>query len=326
MANDIRIGPAGWSYSDWKGVVYPASREPGFHEAEYLSRYFSTIELNSSYYRPPRPETARVWVKKLAGRPRFQFTAKLYRGFTHDRKLDREAIRDFCAGIEPLIDAEKLGCILMQFPMSFRRTQENQTFLRKLASAFGQYPLVAELRHVSWNVDEALAALADGGIGFCNIDQPQFQQCLPPTAHVTSSIGYVRLHGRNYEEWFRFDDEPREGGRTAVEARYDYLYSWEQLEKWKARIDQIAKQAETTYVITNNHFEGKAVVNALQLLALETGERVEAPPTLLEHYPELNQAARNLPEQRSLFFERRGPGPRRIPPRPVVTTAVYARA
>lgn len=327
MHREIRIGPAGWSYGDWNGVVYPTNRDAGFHEAEYLARYFSVIEINLSFYRPLRPEVSRVWARKLARHEQFRFTAKLYRGFTHEGKLDRDSVHAYCAGLEPLIDAGKLGCVLMQFPWSFRLTKENLNRVLWLGRTFSQYPLVAEMRHASWNSASALGAFADHGIGFCNMDQPRLNQCLPPTAHVTSSVGYVRFHGRNYEQWFQFDDSrtPRPGMR-AVEVRYDYLYTPEQLRKWKSRLERIAGQAETTYVITNNHFQGKSVVNAIEILALLSGEPVEAPETLLERYPELYGSVRNLPPQRSLFFERRrrDPHPHGLPPRRAA--AAYARA
>ena len=323
--NDVRVGPAGWSYSDWNGVVYPTHRPAGFHEAEYLARYFRTIEINTSFYRPLRPQLGQVWARKLHDHKDFQFTAKLYRGFTHEGRLDRAEVRQYCEGLEPLVDVGKLGCVLMQFPWSFRMTPENLRWVLRLSSAFRQYPLAAEMRHASWNTHETLHAFEDHGIAFCNIDQPQMNGCLPPTAHVTSEIGYVRLHGRNYQEWFNFED--RNDGTPAVAARYDYLYTQDQLTKWAARIGDISSKTKTTYVVTNNHFRGQAVVNALEILSDFAGQTVETPPTLLDHYPELNRTARNLPPQRSLFYQERAP---RRPMRPVVrhtgVTAVYARA
>ena len=327
MQVEILVGPAGWSYADWNGVVYPALRPAGFHEAEYLARYFRVIEINTSFYRPLRPQLGQVWARKLEARKGFRFTAKLYRGFTHEGRLDRSEVRQYCEGLEPLVDAGKLGCVVMQFPWSFRLSQENLRRVLRLRAAFRQYPIAAEMRHVSWNTLETLRAFEDHGISFCNIDQPQLNGCLPPTAHVTSDIGYVRLHGRNYQEWFNFDEAPRPDGRTSVAARYDYLYSSDQLAKWAGRIGDIASKTKTVYVVTNNHFRGQAVVNALEILAGFAGETVETPATLLEHYPELNRSARNLPPQRSLFYQDRSPRlANRAPAGVIGGTAVYARA
>ena len=190
---------------------------------------------------------------------------------------------------------------MAQFPWSFRLNAENLSHVARLARAFSRYPLVAEFRHASWNNSRALAALAELGIGFCNIDQPQLNQCMPPTEHVTSPISYVRFHGRNYQEWFNQGSPP--AGRTAVQARYDYLYSAQQLAKWRPRLDKLARSSEKIYVVTNNHFAGQAVVNALQIESMVREERVETPPAILDRYPELNCIACNQPSQRSLFYE-----------------------
>jgi uncharacterized protein YecE (DUF72 family) len=101
-----------------------------------------------------------------------------------------------------------------------------------------------------------------------------------PSGHVTSNLGYVRLHGRNYEQWF--DSDSRND-------RYNYLYTRPELEKWKGRIDVIAGRAQKTFVIANNHFEGKAAVNALQLESMLKGGPVKVPPTLSQRYWELTE-------------------------------------
>lgn len=321
---DLRIGTAGWSYRDWNGVVYPANRPRGFHELEYLSEFLPLLEINTTFYRPLGPEVARVWVRKLARRPGFRFTAKLFRGFTHEGSLDRATVQRFRDGLEPLVEAGLFGCLLMQFPHSFRMTTDNLRRVLRLAGTFSHYPTAAEFRHSSWDAPEALSALADRGVAFCNIDQPRLNRCLPPTAHVTSSIGYVRLHGRNYHEWFNFDDDARRSGPNAAAARYDYLYSIEQLGKWRERVESVAQRTAETYVVMNNHFLGQAAVNALQLLAMTEGRPVEAPPTLTRRYPELNDVPLRPPAQRTLFFDSREPAP--VVPKRRAAVAAYARA
>src|SRR5262249_48733570 len=73
----IRVGPAGWSYPDWFGYVYPTPKRKGFHEATYLAQFFDTIEINTSFYSPIRPDHAAQWTERVAANPRFVFTAKL---------------------------------------------------------------------------------------------------------------------------------------------------------------------------------------------------------------------------------------------------------
>lgn len=294
--HDVRVGPAGWSYQDWKRIVYPDARPRNFHEAAFLAQYFDVIEINTSFYRPLRPELAHLWVRKIAFNTRFQFTAKLYRAFTHEGKLDPQEVRQYQEGLHPILEAGRLGCVLMQFPWSFRFNRENRDYVILLKKTFPDYALVAEMRHDSWLADEALGVLVDNHIGFCNIDQPLLSHCMPPTAVVTTPVGYVRLHGRNYEHWFEKDDD--------VAARYNYLYGEAELIPWGDRIQQVAGQARTTYVITNNHFEGKAVVNGLQLINLLLGEPIEVPPDLFDNYPEVARIARNTPAQGNLFGNR----------------------
>jgi uncharacterized protein YecE (DUF72 family) len=164
---------------------------------------------------------------------------------------------------------------------------------------FMEYPLVLEVRHSSWNEPEVFEWLAGLGVGFCNIDQPVIGQSIAPSAHATAPVGYVRLHGRNYEHWFTSNEHPEE--------RYNYLYSQAELEPWAARIQNIAQRAEVTFVITNNHFQGKAIANALQLISLLRNQSVRVPETLKEFYPELEKIAApetlaSLPRQSDLLF------------------------
>ncbi|HKS95846.1 MAG TPA: DUF72 domain-containing protein [Terriglobia bacterium] len=304
----IRVGPAGWSYTDWHGIVYPAHRPAGFHEASYLAQYFDTIEINTSFYSPPRPDVARRWVERVQANPDFKFTAKLWRRFTHDRDAGRDEERTFKQSLEPLASAGRLGALLLQFPWSFKNTPEDREYLGGICMQFIEYPLVLEVRHSSWNTPESYQMLRDLGVGFCNIDQPVIGRSLRPSARATSPVGYVRLHGRNYEHWFSDQAHPAE--------RYDYLYSLDELEPWVARIRGVAQQADVTYVISNNHFEGKAVANALELQSLLRGEKVPMPETLAARYPELAQV--RAPEraeaglgQADFSFDTPAPGTKR---------------
>jgi uncharacterized protein YecE (DUF72 family) len=280
----IRIGPAGWKYKDWEGVVYPQPAPRGFDPLAYIAEYFAAVEINSSYYGPPRPTTAHRWVNSVSQNPQFRFTAKLFHSFTHERKPEPADERDFKAGIAPIIEADRLGAILIQFPWSFKNEPENREYLWRLQKRFQEYPLVVEVRHASWMAAEILDTFAELGIGLCNIDQPIFHRSVTPAAHTTSAIGYVRLHGRNYQNWF--------SPKADVRARYDYLYRPDELEPWVARIKNVAHDAEETYAVTNNHNLGKAAVNALELEAFLSGGPVRVPPLLIEHYPNLQGIAK----------------------------------
>jgi uncharacterized protein YecE (DUF72 family) len=185
-------------------------------------------------------------------------------------------------GLDAIASEGRLGALLIQFPVSFKNTSLNREYLDRLLRQFIEYPRVVEVRDSSWNNSETLAAFAQNNVGFCNIDQPVLGRSLAPTDHVTGAIGYVRLHGRNYAQWFDSDNR---------NDRYNYLYNEKELAGWRERIESVAARSLTTYVITNNHFESKAGVNALELKAMISGKRVLAPSTLIEKYPGLRKCA-----------------------------------
>ncbi len=294
-AGRLRIGPAGWSYPDWAGFVYPSRRSKGFHEATFLAQFFDTIEINTSFYQPIRPDHAAGWIERVSANPAFVFTAKLWQRFTHELSANAEDERQVRAGFDVLRKAEKLGTVLLQFPFSFHSTPETIAHLSALLKRFADYPLVVELRHSSWQAQATLRLLEEHRAGFCNIDQPVIGNSMTPTAQYTSPIGYVRFHGRRYDTWF--NDDPALPGHE----RYNYLYSLEELTPWAERIRKVAEHTRDTYVITNNHYQGKAVVNALQLLSILKGSKMKVPDELRQHYPQLETIASEMAEAPTLF-------------------------
>jgi uncharacterized protein YecE (DUF72 family) len=288
--SNILIGTAGFSYKDWEGVVYPPDlKKRKLHPLEYLAQFFDCCEINTSFYGHIRPHVGKGWCEKTAAvNPEFQFTAKLFQGFTHaprgtappspfhltvsaeDEKLARE-------GLDSIATEGKLGAVLVQFPISFKNADDTRDYLFQLIARFKEYPLVLEIRHDSWNDPEILSRLTEQGVGFCNIDQPHLGKSIRETQHVTSPVGYVRLHGRNYKEWFQSDNR---------NDRYNYLYKPAELEGWKYKINNISRHSEKTFAITNNHYQGQAAVNALELKNMLSGKKVKAPQTLVEHYPQ----------------------------------------
>ncbi|MGH9447649.1 MAG: DUF72 domain-containing protein [Terriglobia bacterium] len=280
----IRIGVAGWSYPDWHGTFYPAGKTRGFQALRYLAGFFDAVEINSSFYGPPRAESSRSWITQVEHNREFVFTAKLWQRFTHSRDAAAEDERAFKNGLAPLPEAGRFGALLIQFPWSFKNDLENRQYLAGLCDRFQEYPLAVEVRHLSWNQPEVLEMLRERSAGFCNIDQPVIGRSIKPTQHTTAPVGYVRLHGRNYNEWFSSNPNPAE--------RYNYLYRLPELEPWVERVRTIAQGSKVTFVIANNHFRGQAAVNALQLTAMVHNRRVEVPQTLMENYPALAEIAR----------------------------------
>jgi uncharacterized protein YecE (DUF72 family) len=291
-SSKLFIGPAGWSYQDWVGPVYPSSGR--IDRLPFIAGLFNCIELNSSFYRAPSSSLISSWNDRLAPIHGFRFTVKVLRRFTHDLTGSRDEVRAFIDLFEPLIMRGRLGAFLLQFPWSFRNNAENRERLERLGLWFAEVPTAVELRHGSWNTPATWQLLGRAGLAFCNIDQPLIGDSMPPTELVTDSrIGYIRLHGRNTRNWFRKD-----AGR---DERYDYTYGSEELEEWKGRSMRMLQRVGKLFIITNNHFRGQAVVNAFQLRHLLEGKRLKIPATVRGAYPALDAIAIPALEQGELI-------------------------
>jgi uncharacterized protein YecE (DUF72 family) len=287
----IRVGPAGWAYPDSPGKVYPAAAPKRFDVLAFTARWFDAIEINATFYHPQPPRTCASWARRVADRPDFRFTAKLWQRFTHGTTgrpamggahaaadWTADEVRLATEGLAVLRDEGRLGAVLAQFPWSFRPSAEGRTVLERLAEDFAGWPLVVELRHGAWAERDHALLLKRLGLGFCNIDQPVIGESLGPTAGVTSTIGYVRFHGRRYDQWFEAHED--------AAARYDYLYPADELRPWVERIRKVGAASGVTdvYVVSNNHFEGKGPANALMIRSMLEGRKVPCPPVLYETY------------------------------------------
>ncbi len=275
----LYIGPAGWDYPDWQGVVYPpAVKGPG--RLAFLATLFNAVEINVTFYRPIAPKDAARWLAAVAAHPEFRFTAKLWQVFTHERRGAAPEWDQFKQGLAPLMDAGRLGALLAQFPYSFHNTEENRKYLLSLKSQLREWPLTLEVRHRSWEQRAVREFLQEAGIDFCNIDQPQVSYPLGATRWVTGPRGYLRCHGRRREAWFQFGEDRQ--------ARYDYLYSPEELAELAGRARELMAQAPEVYIIFNNHPAGQAVANALELLhLLNPAHSPTLPPGLAAAFPRL---------------------------------------
>jgi uncharacterized protein YecE (DUF72 family) len=258
----LHIGTSGFSYADWVGPFYPE----GTKSREFLRLYaeeFSTCELNFSYYRIPEARTLESMVARTPDR--FLFTLKANREMTHEREETEAAFSQFVSALHPLVRAEKLGCILVQFPWGFKNTPDNVDYLKLCrerlvdAGTGAALPAVVEFRNRGWIVEETFELLRELGLGYCCVDQPRFRSLIPPIARATSDIAYVRFHGRNAAKWWKHDE---------AWERYDYAYSAEELQDWVPKIEELDAQAQETYIFANNHWQGQAVDTARQLRML----------------------------------------------------------
>jgi uncharacterized protein YecE (DUF72 family) len=296
----FRIGTCGYSYpgappEGWSGVFYPKGRGRRLDELEFYAAYFNAVEINSTFYRPATAAMANGWVKKTP--EDFEFAVKVWQKFTHPKKLGMEAggssgswesfdaadVDLFCQGIAPLRDAGKLGPLLVQYPASFHRDEENLKKLSQTLAAFEPYRKVVELRHKSWSdhAGETYALLSRSNSAWAYVDEPKFPSSVKQELDFHGSIAYMRLHGRNQEKWWR---------HHAAWERYDYFYPLASVRRLGAKLEQLATKSPpaTFYVFFNNHARGQAVANALMLKSeLAIGPKMRAPEALVEAFPDL---------------------------------------
>jgi uncharacterized protein YecE (DUF72 family) len=280
---DIHIGPAGWSYPDWNGIVYPTNPARGFDPLAYLASYFNLIEINSTFYRIPAPRMCERWAERVDPFPDFRFTVKAFRDITHGKqRATRGDVDAFKKAVAPLAAARRLNRVLVQFPWSFRFNETNAGYLRQLAEWFQPIDVSFEVRNGSWDSGEAGNFAQDQELNMCCIDQPVIGDSLGSSRfNFAGSAAYFRLHGRNYREWFRPNSDR--------DQRYNYFYSHDAMVRWSQRIRDAAQQAHRVHVVLNNHFRGQAVANALELMAVLSGTRPKAPSSLFRKYPRLSE-------------------------------------
>ncbi len=298
----LRIGTSGYSYpgsppKGWYGVFYPGSKGKKFDELAYYASFFNSVEINSTFYRPPAPGMAAAWAQRTPAD--FEFAVKVWQKFTHPVKLgegaggtdsdwDPPADADaelFKKGLGPLSDSGKLGALLFQYPPGFHRTGENIEKLRWALAAFRGYPKAVELRHRSWSDhgEETKRLLGESGATWAVIDEPKFASSVVQEFEAAGETLYLRLHGRNREKWW---------SHAEAWQRYDYLYGAEEIRSLADRIqawDEKSARAKI-FVFFNNHARGQAVANALALKHELGRETVLAlPEALLRAYPQLGK-------------------------------------
>ena len=261
----VYIGTSGWSYpkgaGTWAGYFYPSGIPS---ELEYYSQFFNTVEINSSFYRPPNPGYVYNWARRTP--PDFRFTVKLWQKFTHPKMyqaatgqaavISQEDVDLFNSSLEPLYKSGKLGALLAQFPPSFKNDRYGQQILSAVIRTFGQYRLAVELRHRSWSDDRHTAdLLREHNVAWVQIDEPKFPSSIAADIPLTADMAYFRFHGRNKENWWTGDSE----------TRYKYLYSPEEIKELADKMRPAFEQTRLTFAFFNNHWRGYASRNAADM-------------------------------------------------------------
>lgn len=342
---DLRIGTSGWSYptgaGTWKGIFYPATRgrgsrpraargtaakgtgtkAPKFDELAYYAERFDTVEINSSFYGTPTPETTTGWAART---PKdFEFSLKLYQKFTHPRMFKEAALKrvapaatggegvgaraggragaggedalldllaevnqsdidDFRRALDPLANAGKLGALLAQFPPSFKADTRAIDYLQRLLHAFRDYRVAVELRHSTWSDDLATTlALLDAA-------KAAFVQIDEPKFRLSIRQNFLPSVTGFYYLRLHGRNAQQWWRHDKAEDRYNYLYAPEELEPFVEVADAVRALVKKMYLYTNNHFAGKSAANAL-MLKERLGLPIDGdyPEEFVEHYPGL---------------------------------------
>jgi uncharacterized protein YecE (DUF72 family) len=258
----ILFGTSGWSYQEWVGAFYPNSR---ISKLPFYAKIFKSVEVDSSFYRPPSKSMIAGWAKATG--PDFKFSMKIPKLITHDRRLAgvEKAILDFIELVGPLEKLGKLGCLLIQLPPSFTFKEK-----RKLEAFFGLLPrhlhFAVEFRHESWNREETWDLLEEFNIANTITDSPV--EFLSKVVITATTHSFVRWHGHGRSVW------------------YNYRYSENELRPWLEKLGQVESQVPVTYAYFNNHYGGNAPANLLQLIGMrqETTDAQQKAAARAERY------------------------------------------
>lgn len=251
---EIKIGTSGYSFDDWRGSFYPEDIKKGKMFDHYV-KHFGVVEINSTYYRIPHPAVmANIEKKSPEG---YEFIVKTPNDLTHKRRGIAPAVKEFSECLRPMEESGKLRGLLAQFPYSFKYNQDNLEYIKTCRELLKEYPLFVEFRHNSWVNRTMYDTFREHDIGYVAVDEPPLRGLLKPDLFNTTEVGYIRLHGRNAEQWW-------DGGAL----RYDYDYSREELEEWRQKINKLENKAKKLFVFFNNCHLGQAVKNAREMIQM----------------------------------------------------------
>jgi len=252
---EINIGTCGYSYEDWREHFYPATISKGDMLGFYC-QYFKTVEINSSYYHIPTPNTIKRIDQKVPHD--FEFIVKANQETTHRRRENEKAMQALIDALQPMVESNKLKGLLAQFPYSFKNNEQNRNYLYQTKKLAGTIPLFVEFRNYTWLDDRIPGFLKENDIAYVNVDEPELKGLLPKQDIATTDTGYIRFHGRNEKDWW--------DGQGS--ARYNYEYSEDELKEWLTYISSILRKTFKTYIFFNNHPNGQAVRNAQQMMKI----------------------------------------------------------
>jgi uncharacterized protein YecE (DUF72 family) len=184
---NLYLGTIGWSYEFWRGKFYPSKTAPKDYLTYYSSK-FSTVEVDSSFYRIPKQSTVANWKQQVPAN--FMFSLKFPQVITHIKMLRDCQYETYVFLDRVRLLEEKLGALLLQFPPNFdaEHMADLEVFLKKLPKN-NRY--VVEVRNKSWLNPEFYSVLRSNNIALAWADNPIMSQI----SEVPAGFLYVRWEG-----------------------------------------------------------------------------------------------------------------------------------
>jgi uncharacterized protein YecE (DUF72 family) len=246
----IYLGTSAFTAAGWESSFYPH----GMKRADYLTYYatrFSTVEVDSTFYRAPLPSTVRGWASKTPGG--FVFAAKVPRVITHDKVLvDCETeFKQFVATMDIL--GAKLGPLLLQFGYFNKKAFPGvNDFLARLRPFLKKLPkdhkFAVEIRNKNWLVPEFVEVLREREVALALIDQswmPRPAEWFEKLDPITADFTYIRWLG----DRMGIEEQTKVWDKTIVDRG-------EEMSEWVKLCRPIVKRGVTIYGYANNHYAG----------------------------------------------------------------------
>lgn len=267
-ATEFLVGTASWTDPTLvkSGTFYPPSAKTAEDRLRFYAEQFKTVEVDSTYYSLPSERNAKLWAERTPDG--FVFNIKPFALMTRHpaevSRLSKElremlpaaqrqqlriarppreivdlAFQMFWSALQPLKRARKLGMIAFQFPPYFVAQQRNFEYLASLPERLPGASIAIEFRHPSWvrekaQRDATMMFLRLRGLYYTSIDAPVADSIVPSFIEATGDQVYLRLHGKNRENWFK-------RGITAAE-RYKYLYSERELQSVASELQKLDRR------------------------------------------------------------------------------------
>jgi uncharacterized protein YecE (DUF72 family) len=284
---EIKVGTASWTdktllESGW----YPATANTPEKRLGYYAKQFPLVEVDATYYAPPNEQTASLWAQRTPDG--FTFNIKAFSLLTghptkvsalpkdlrpetdkknvYPKDVPAQTYEDiwsrFLNALDPLVEANKLGVLLFQFPPWFTIRRSNKQTLLEVAARCKPLRVCVEFRHASWfdgdNQAETLEFLREHDLPYVVVDMPQgHKSSIPPVVEATSDLAVVRFHGHS-DKWTSKD----------IYEKFGYLYSEQELADWAPRLTALAEKTQQTHVLMNNCYSDYAQRNAGELVQL----------------------------------------------------------